>query len=343
MRTHQNTLYVQTQGAYVGRDHETVRVKVDGQVRLTVPLHHLEGIVCFGRVSVSPGLLALCGERPLHISYLSEHGRFLARVVPATSGNVLLRRQQYRLADQSESCLRVSRAIIAAKIQNCRTLLLRSGRETEEEQRADELRRAAVQLGCALQTLTVAGTLDSARGCEGDAARNYFAAFNAMIRQQCEAFSMTERSRRPPLDPLNALLSFLYAILTHEMAGALEAVGLDPAVGFLHVDRPGRLSLALDLVEEFRPLLADRLALALINLRQVRAGGFLTQPGGAVVMDDKTRRAVLTALTQRKREEVLHPLLGEQVSIGLLPHIQARLLARFLRGDMDDYPALVLK
>jgi CRISPR-associated protein Cas1 len=343
MRTHQNTLYVQTQGAYVGRDHETVRVKVDGQVRLTVPLHHLEGIVCFGRVSVSPGLLAVCAERPLHISYLSEHGRFLARVVPATSGNVLLRRQQYRLADQPESCLRLGKAIVAAKIQNCRTLLLRSARETEQETAAEELRQAAVKLACALQTLAEAGTLDSVRGCEGDAARNYFAAFNAMIRQQREAFSMTERSRRPPLDPLNALLSFLYAILTNEMAGALEGVGLDPAVGFLHVDRPGRLSLALDLVEEFRPLLADRLALALINLRQVRGDGFQTQPGGAVVMDDKTRRAVLTALTQRKREEVLHPLLGEQVSIGLLPHIQARLLARCLRGDIEDYPALVLK
>jgi CRISP-associated protein Cas1 len=343
MRTHQNTLYVQTQGAYVGRDHETVRVKVDGQVKLTVPLHHLEGIVCFGRVSVSPGLLAVCADRPLHISYLSEHGQFLARMVPATSGNVLLRRQQYRLADQAESCLRVSRAIVAAKIQNCRTLLLRSARETDAEETAEELRRAAVQLGCALQTLATAGTLDSARGCEGDAARNYFAAFNAMLRQQRDVFRMTERSRRPPLDPLNALLSFLYSILTHEMAGALEAVGLEPAVGFLHADRPGRLSLALDLVEEFRPLLADRLTVALINLRQVRGDGFHTQPGGAVVMDDKTRRAVLTALTQRKREEVLHPLLGEQVSIGLLPHIQARLLARFLRGDIEDYPALVLK
>jgi CRISPR-associated protein Cas1 len=343
MKTHQNTLYVQTQGAYVGRDHETVRVKVDGQVRLTVPLHHLEGIVCFGRVSVSPGLLAVCADRPLHISYLSEHGRFLARVVPATSGNVLLRRQQYRLADQPESCLRVSRAIVAAKIQNCRALLLRAGRETEQAATTDELREAATKLACALQTLAEAPTLDSARGCEGDAARNYFAAFNLMIRQQREAFFMNERSRRPPLDALNALLSFLYAMLTHEMAGALEAVGLDPAVGFLHADRPGRLSLALDLVEEFRPLLADRLAVALVNLRQVRGDGFQTQPGGAVIMDDKTRRAVLTALTQRKREEVVHPLLGETVTIGLLPHIQARLLARFMRGDLEDYPALVLK
>jgi CRISPR-associated protein Cas1 len=343
MRTHQNTLYVQTQGAYVGRDHETVSVKVDGQVRLTVPLHHLEGIVCLGRVSVSPGLLAVCADRPLHISYLSEHGRFLARVVPATSGNVLLRRRQYRLADQPDGCLRVGRAIVAAKIQNCRTLLLRAARETDRVETAEELRQAAVKLACALQTLAESETLDSARGCEGDAARNYFAAFNAMIRQQREAFQMSERSRRPPLDPLNALLSFLYAILTHEMAGALEGVGLDPAVGFLHADRPGRLSLALDLVEEFRPLLADRLAVALINMRQVRGDGFQTQPGGAVVMDEKTRRAVLSALSQRKREEVLHPLLGEQVTIGLLPHIQARLLARFLRGDLEDYPALVMK
>lgn len=343
MRTHQNTLYVQTQGAVLGRDHETVRVKVEGQVKLAVPLHHLEGIVCFGRVMVSPGLIAVCAERQLNVSFLSEHGRFLARVVGATSGNVLLRRQQYRLADQPEACLKVARPIVAAKIQNSRSLLLRAARESDKDEQAGQLRTAADRLACALDTLATAGTLDSARGCEGDAARTYFAAFNAMIRQQQDAFAMTQRSRRPPLDPLNALISFLYSLLTHELAGAVEAVGLDPAVGFLHVDRPGRLSLALDLVEEFRPLLADRLALALINLRQIRPDGFQTQPGGAVVMDDKTRKTVLTALTQRKREEVVHPLLNEKVTIGLLPHLQARLLARFLRGDIDQYPALVLK
>jgi CRISPR-associated protein Cas1 len=343
MKTHQNTLYIQTQGAHLGKDHETVRVKVDGAVKLTVPLHHLEGIVCFGYVSVSPSLMSVCGTHGLSISFMTEQGRFMARVTPAVSGNVLLRRQQYRLADQPAACLAIARAVIASKIQNCRMLLLRAGRETDAPDKAEFLQKAADRMACALDTLAKSETLDSARGCEGDAARVYFEAFNHMIRQQGDAFRMTERSRRPPLDPLNSLLSFLYSVLTHDMASALEGVGLDPAVGYLHTDRPGRLSLALDLVEEFRPLLADRLVLSLINLRQVQADGFETQPGGAVVMNATTRKAVLTALTQRKREEVTHPLLGEKVAISLLPHLQARLLARHLRGDIDQYPALVLK
>ncbi len=343
MKAHQNTLYVQTQGARLGKDHETVQVKVDGAVKLTVPLHHLEGIICFGNVWVSPSLMSVSGTHDLSISFMTEQGRFMARVMPAISGNVLLRRRQYRLADQLETCVRVARAIVAAKIQNCRMLLLRAAREAEVSEKSQPLLLAANRLGCALDTLEKAPTLDSIRGCEGDAARVYFENFNAMIRQQQEDFQMVERTRRPPRDPLNALLSFLYSVLTHDMASALEGVGLDPAVGYLHVDRPGRLSLALDLVEEFRPLLADRLVLSLINLRQVRGDGFKTQPGGAVLMDADTRKTVLAALTQRKREEIIHPLLGEKVTIGLLPHIQARLLARFVRGDISDYPALVLK
>jgi CRISPR-associated protein Cas1 len=222
-------------------------------------------------------------------------------------------------------------------------LLLRSARDCEAADSTEALRRAADRLACSLDTLARAETLDAARGCEGDSARVYFDAFNHMIRQQREAFFMEERTRRPPQDPLNAMLSFLYSVLTHDTAAALEAVGLDPAVGYLHVDRPGRLSLALDLVEEFRPLLCDRLVLALINLRQVQASGFTTQPGGAVLMDAATRKTVLAALTARKREEVTHPLLEQRVCLGLLPHIQARLLARHIRGDSDGYPALILR
>ncbi|HEV3080156.1 MAG TPA: CRISPR-associated endonuclease Cas1, partial [Gemmataceae bacterium] len=218
------------------------------------------------------------GEHGVSISFMSEQGRFLARLAPAVSGNVLLRRQQYRLADQEDRCVAVARPIVAAKIQNCRMLLLRAAREIDRPEQSEPLQRAATRLSNNLDTLAGSATLDSVRGCEGDAARAYFGAFNCMIRQQQETFSMSERSRRPPLDPLNALLSFLYAILTHDMASALEEVGLDPAVGFLHTDRPGRLSLALDLMEEFRPLLADRLALSLINLRQVRENGFSVQP-----------------------------------------------------------------
>jgi len=198
-------------------------------------------------------------------------------------------------------------------------------------------------MACSLETLSKAETVDSVRGCEGDAARNYFGVFSGMIRQQKDSFQMIERSRRPPKDRLNSLLSFAYALLTHDVAGALESVGLDPAVGFLHVDRPGRLSLVLDLLEEFRPLIADRLVLSLINLRQVKQDGFQEQPGGGILMDAATRKAFLTALTSKKREEVTHPLLGEKTTIGLLPHLQARLMARHLRGDLADYPALILK
>lgn len=343
MTTHGNTLFVQTQGAYLGQDGETVRVKVEGQVKLAVPVHHLEGIVCFGRVTISPALIAMCSERNLSIAHFTEYGRFLARMQGPVSGNVLLRREQYRRADDSASCLRIARSVIAAKIQNGRATLLRAGRETEDPERSEQLRRAAERLANTLDDLQKVDSVSAARGFEGDAARVYFDHFNLLIRQQAEHFQMTTRSRRPPLDPLNALLSFLYAILTNDMVSALEGVGLDPAVGFLHVDRPGRPSLALDLVEEFRALIADRMVTSLINLKQIQADGFATQPGGAVVMNDATRRTVLTALTQRKREEVTHPLLNEKVTIGLLPHLQARLLARHIRGDIEDYPALIMK
>lgn len=343
MKTHLNTLYVQTHGACLGKEGETVRVKVDGAVKLTVPLHHLEGIICFGRVSVSTSLIAFCGERDVSISFLTEHGRYQARVVPAITGNVLLRREQYRKADDPAACLRIARSMVAAKIQNCRMLLLRSGRDTDDAEKTEGLRAAANRMACAIDSLARAETMDTVRGLEGESAKVYFGAFDHMIRVNNDAFFMRERTRRPPLDPLNSLLSFLYSVLTHDMAGAVEAVGLDPAVGFLHTDRPGRLSLALDLVEEFRPLLADRLALSLINLRQIRPEGFKVQPGGAVLMDDATRKAILTALTQRKRDEVQHPLLDEKLPFGLLPHIQARLLARHIRGDTAEYPALMLK
>ena len=343
MQTHANILFVQTQGAYLRKNHETVQVQVEGAVKLTVPLHHLEGIVCFGRVSLSPGMMEVCEERNMPIAMMTEQGRLNARIVPAQCGNVLLRREQYRRADDPAACLKIARAIVAAKIQNCRVLSLRAARETDAAESAEPLRHAAVRLACSLDTLARAETMDSVRGCEGDAARCYFEVFDQMIRQQRDSFRFTTRSRRPPLDRINALLSFVYSVLTHDMASALEAVGLDPAVGFLHTDRPGRLSLALDLLEEFRPLIADRLVLSLLNRRQVTPDGFETQPGGAVLMDEKIRKTLLTALTQRKKETVTHPLLGEQLTIGLLPHIQARLLARHLRGDIDQYPALVLK
>jgi CRISPR-associated protein Cas1 len=343
MHQHANTLFVTSQGAYLGRDHGTLSVKVDGKIRLTVPLHHLEGVVCFGRVSVSPAVIAASGECQLAVSFLTEHGQFLARIEPMLQGNVLLRRQQYRLSENPAACLAVAQPIIAAKIQNARNLLLRAARESENADSAEPLRAAAQHMAAVLTALPTVTSLDAARGIEGETARTYFAAFNHMIRQQADSFCMQGRSRRPPRDPVNSMLSFVYALLRHDCTGALQSVGLDPAVGFLHVDRPGRPSLALDLMEEFRALVADRLVLSLINRRQVHPKGFHADPGGAVTMDDETRRTVLVAYGQRKREQVQHPLFQEPVLVGLLPHLQARLLARTLRGDLSEYPGLVLR
>jgi CRISP-associated protein Cas1 len=343
MRVHGNTLYVQTPGAYLRKDGETVKVEIEREARLTVPLHHLEGIVCFGRVSISPPLMGECAERDIGISWMTDGGRYLCRVVGAESGNVLLRRQQYRLADSEATALPIARAMVAAKIQNSRTVLLRSAREAEDAQEEATLRRAVDRLECSIQALPQAETLDVVRGCEGEAARVYFESFHLLLKQQREHFSLTERSRRPPKDRINALLSFVYSVLTHDMAAAVSTVGLDPAVGFLHADRPGRLSLALDLLEEFRAVIADRLVISLINLKQVQPDGFETQPGGAVMMSSSTRRAVLAALVQRKREELTHPLIDEKVPLGLLPLLQARFLARHLRGDISAYPAFTAK
>ncbi len=343
MRQHSNTLFITTQGAYVGRNHQTLEVKVEREVRLTVPLHHLEGVVCFGRVGMSPAVFGLCEERGLMVTYLTEHGRFLARVSGPVHGNVLLRREQYRRADNPAASLALARPMVAAKIQNARNLLLRSAREGEEDERAVGARKAAGQMAALLLEVPRAQDMDVLRGVEGSAARVYFEGFSCMIRQQADAFEMKGRTRRPPLDPLNSLLSFVYALVRHDCAAALEGVGLDPAVGYLHADRPGRLSLALDMMEEFRALVADRLVLALINRRQVQASGFAKDAGGAVSMDDPTRRAVLVAYAARKREEVTHPLSKEEVPISLLPHLQARLLARALRNDVPEYPALVMR
>lgn len=343
MRVCGNVLYVQTAGAYLRKDGETVKVEVQRQVRLTVPLHHLEGIVCFGRVSISPRLMEACCERDISISWMTTAGRFMCRVTGAESGNVLLRRQQYRLADAEATALSIARVIVAAKIQNSRTVLLRGAREARDSLEQAALRRAVDRLECSIQRLSQTRTRDAVRGCEGEAARVYFESFPLLLKQQREFFFMTSRSRRPPTDAINSLLSFVYSVLTHDMASALSTVGLDPAVGFLHVDRPGRLSLALDLLEEFRAVIADRLVLSLINLKQVQPDGFETQPTGAVVMSHATRRTVLAALVQRKREELTHPLLEDKAAVGLLPLLQARFLARHLRGDLPSYPAFAGK
>jgi len=341
MKKHLNTLFVTTQGTYLHKDGETVAVKVGDDTRLRVPVHTIGGIVCFGQVSCSPFLMAFCAERDVGISFLSENGRFLARVQGPVSGNVLLRREQYRRADDDEASTIVSKAVLTGKIANSRTVLQRVLRDHGDKIDAKTVEHTVMRLSNALEHMRNETTLDAVRGFEGDAARLYFGVFDHLIVAQKEDFFFYERSRRPPLDNVNALLSFLYTLLMHDVRSALEAVGLDPAVGFLHRDRPGRPSLALDVMEEFRPFLADRLALSLINLKQVQGNGFKKNEGGGVVMDDDTRKQVLVAYQTRKQDEILHPFIDEKVTIGLLPHVQALLMARYLRGDLDGYPPFV--
>lgn len=343
MKHHLNTLFITTQGSYLAKQGEAVLVRVEKQTRLRVPIHTLGGIVCFGRVGVSPSLMGLCGERGVAISLMSEYGRFLARVSGFTSGNVLLRREQYRQADNEITSAAIARSIVSAKLINARAVLLRCVRDYPNADGSSALSTAAGYLGQSVEQLQRVLTLDSIRGVEGEAAATYFGVFDHLITAQKDDFVFLSRNRRPPLDKVNALLSFVYALLTHDARSACESTGLDPAVGFLHRDRPGRPGLALDLMEEFRPFFADRLVLSLINRRQVDAKGFATDRGGAVNMDDATRKAVLIAYQKRKQEEIIHPFIGEKTTIGLLVHLQARLLARHLRGDLDAYPPFIWK
>jgi CRISPR-associated protein Cas1 len=341
MKRHHNTLYVTTQGAYLAAEGETVVVRVDHETRLQVPVHMLEGIVCFGRVSCSPAVMELCAGRSVGISFLSERGRFIARVEGPVSGNVLLRREQYRRADDPVFSAALARTFVLAKIANCRTVLLRNLRDHPDAPGRGELEVAATRLGVILRELGERASLDAVRGAEGDAARIYFEVFDHLIVVQKDAFVFRGRSRRPPQDNVNALLSFVYTLLTHDACSALEAVGLDPQVGFLHRDRPGRPGLALDMLEELRAFVGDRLALSLINRRQVEATGFALRETGGVVMDDETRKVVLVAYQNRKQEEIRHPFLGELTTVGMLLHLQAQLLARYLRGDLDGHPSFV--
>lgn len=336
-----NTLYVTTQGAYLARDGETVLVRVEHETKLRVPIHTLSGIVCFGQVSCSPPLMGFCAEHDVGLSFLTERGRFLARVQGPVSGNVLLRREQYRLADDQIASSAIARAVVIAKVSNSRAVLMRASRESPEREVKDALRRAAKRLSHFAVPLARDLSLDEVRGKEGEAARIYFGVFDNLIVGQRDDFRFEKRTRRPPLDNVNCLLSFLYTLVLGDIRGALETVGLDPAVGYLHRDRSGRPSLALDLMEEFRPFLADRLALTLINRQQVKTGGFIHTESGAVTMDDDTRREVLVAYQKRKQEELVHPFLQEKVNVGLLPHVQALLFARYIRGDLDAYPPMV--
>jgi CRISPR-associated protein Cas1 len=343
VKRHLNTLFVTTQGAYLSQYGEALQVKVEEETRLQLPLHTLGGIVCFGRINVSPWLMNKCAKQGIAISFLSEQGMFLARVLGYTPGNVLLRREQYRRADDLFGCSAIARNIVAGKIANARTVLQRGTRDYPDGPGRAEIEAAAGRLAHTVGQVQEARDLDLIRGIEGESANLYFGVFGHLVTVQRDAFKFTNRNRRPPLDPVNALLSFLYAMLGHDARAACEAAGLDSQVGFLHRDRPGRPGLALDLMEEFRPFLSDRLALNLINRQQVRPDGFRQTETGGIEMDDDTRKTVITAYQKRKQDTITHPFLGEETTVGLLIHLQARLLARHLRGDLDAYPPFVWK
>jgi len=331
-----NTLYVGTEGAYLHLENDQVRVLLDDKCLLQVPLHHLGTIVLFGRVNLSLPLMARCAADGRSIVLLNEYGRFQARVHGKTTGNVLLRKAQYDYHSHSEKSLAFSKTIVAAKIQNARQVLLRAGRDAKNELKP-EFSVASEQIASQLPVLQEAASIDHVRGIEGFCAQVYFDVFDLMVTSQRADFRFDKRTRRPPRDRTNALLSFLYSLWTQDCVSALEGVGLDPQFGILHVLRPGRPALALDLAEEFRAIVIDRLCLNLINRRQIKADDMIVRDGGGVLLTDEGRKKVLVAYQERKKTEVLHSLLKEKVPIGLLPHIQARLMARHFRGDVSCY------
>ncbi len=338
MKTLLNTLYVSTQGAWLRLEGETLVVTVEKEKRLQVPLHHLSAIVCIGHVNLSNALMARCMEDGRGIVWLSEQGRFQARVEGPVSGNILLRQAQFRAAEDAGRSLKLARTFIAGKLRNSRQVLLRSARDSKSKADAAALRQAADSIAINLRNLAHTDNLDSVRGLEGDAALIYFGQMSRMVRPNLrDDFPFDQRSRRPPRDPLNALISFLYALLLTDCRSALESAGLDSQLGFLHCVRPGRHALALDLLEEFRAILGDRLALTLVNRGQVSRKDFDFKPGGSVLLNDQGRKKLLVAYQERKKEQLTHPVLEQKVEIGLLPLLQARLLARHLRGDVEAY------
>jgi len=334
-----NTLYVTTEGAGLRKDGENVVAEIEGEERARVPFHMLASIVLFGPIFISPSLIGACAAGGISVVILDRAGRFQARVEGPVSGNVLLRRAQYRASETPEP---VVRSIILGKVANQRSVLMRALRDHGANYAGDvraRIETSTDRMAHILRFVELSdASLERLRGAEGEAANLYFQVFGHLIRVDAPRMQWHGRSRRPPLDPVNALLSFLYSLLAHDCRSAAEAVGLDPAVGFLHRDRPGRPSLALDLMEEFRPALADRLALSLINRRQLQNTDFDQRDSGAVLLSEAGRKTVLTAWQERKREERLHDFLGEKAPLGLVPFLQAQMLARHLRGDLDIYP-----
>lgn len=343
MRKMLNTLYVTTPDSYLAREGQNVLVMSEQQVHFRVPIHNLEGIVSFNYTGASPSLMQLCCENGVGLTFLNEYGRFLARVSGRVSGNILLRKEQYRWTDSSSHSLRLSKRFIVGKLLNQSLVLKRAMRDHPTKIDVEGFKAGVKEIDRFTTQIEAVKEDSVLLGIEGMAASIYFGLFDQMIVSNRDEFLLTGRSRRPPLDRTNAMLSYVYTLLTHDVISALETVGLDPQAGFFHKDRPGRPSLALDLMEELRPHIADRLVLTLINRNQIQPNQFLIKENSAVLMNDEARKTLIMAWQNRKRDLVFHPYLKEKVMIGLLPYVQSMLLARHIRGDIEDYPPFVWK
>lgn len=333
-----NTLYVTLPEAYLALEGESLVVKNEEKTILQLPLHNLENIVAFNYLGASPALMSACSNNGIGMCFLTPFGSFQARIQGKIKGNVLLRKHQYIISEIEEESVPIASSFLIGKIANCKKVIDRAVRDHALLVNVNELKETSSELKAILLSIKNATTVAELMAFEGSAAKMYFKVFDQLILHQKESFQFTHRTRRPPLDNMNALLSFFYSILTNEVASALETVGLDPYVGFLHQDRPGRPALALDLMEELRPVFADRLALSLVNLRQINGDGFTQKESGGVLMTDETRKKVLSAWQERKKEIIIHPFLKEKIPFGLVPYVQALLLSRYLRGDLDAYP-----
>lgn len=343
MRKLLNTLYVTTPERYLALDGENVLVLEGKEILIRLPLHNLEGIVTFGYTGASPALMGACAKRGISLSFMNSNGQFLASVSGENRGNVILRKQQYRISDSLEDSIPIARNMIIGKVYNSKWVLERVTRDHALQVDVDAIKKVTANLDEHIRQLLECDSMDSIRGIEGNAASQYFSVFDQLILQNKEEFFFENRNRRPPLDNINAMLSFAYTLLANECAAALTAVGLDAYVGFLHTDRPGRTSLALDLMEELRSILADRFVLSLINMNIVTADGFTKTDSGAVYMDDTTRKAVLSSWQKKKQETIKHPFLDQKIEWGLVPYVQALLLARTIRGDLPEYPPFLWK
>lgn len=343
MRKLMNTLYVTSPDTYLSLDGENIVVLKDDKEKIRIPMHNLEGIVAFGYTGASPALMRYCTKNNIALTFLSQSGKFSARIVGETKGNVVLRREQYRIADDEKRSLTIARNCIIGKLYNSKSVVKRAIRDHSQRIDTEQFEKIVLQLNNCLTLVQQANSLDELRGYEGEAAVRYFSILDQLILQQKDSFYFHARNKRPPLDNMNAMLSFVYTLLAHETSAALESVGLDPYVGFMHTDRPGRISLALDIMEELRSIFVDRFVISLVNKRIVNENGFEKQENGAVMMTDSTKKEILRNWQERKQDKIKHPFLNETVEWGLVPYIQAMLLARFIRGDLDEYPPFMWK